>query len=96
MKTYEVVDVQVKMQSYPVTGCETSRLSYFLDNRLTDGCEVVSPTRRPPFSPGRFLVLIFVRGLVDPKAIVRLEGLVQFKNPMILSGIGPATFRLVA
>jgi hypothetical protein len=39
---------------------------HFLDNRLTDGGEVVSPTRRPPFTPppppGRFLVLISVRG----------------------------------
>jgi hypothetical protein len=25
--------------------------SYFLDNRLTDGGEVVSPKRRPPFTP---------------------------------------------
>jgi hypothetical protein len=25
---------------------------HFLDNRLTDGGEVVSPTRRPPFTPG--------------------------------------------
>jgi hypothetical protein len=31
-------------------GCETSRLPHFLDNRLTDGGEVVSPTRRPPFT----------------------------------------------
>jgi hypothetical protein len=29
--------------------CETSRLPYFLDNRLTDGGEVVSLTRRTPF-----------------------------------------------
>jgi hypothetical protein len=26
-------------------GCEMSRLPHFLDNRLTDGGEVVSPTR---------------------------------------------------
>jgi hypothetical protein len=32
-------------------GCETSRLLYFLDNRLTDDGEVVSLTRRPPFTP---------------------------------------------
>jgi hypothetical protein len=30
--------------------CETSRLPHFLDNRLTDGGEVVSLTRRPPFT----------------------------------------------
>jgi hypothetical protein len=32
-------------------GCGTSRLPYFLDNRLTDGGEGVSFTRRPPFTP---------------------------------------------
>jgi hypothetical protein len=34
-----------------------------LDNRLTEGGEVVSLTRRRPFTPpGRSLVLISVRG----------------------------------
>jgi hypothetical protein len=42
--------------------CGTPRLSHFLDNRLTDGCEIFSLTRRPPLPPGRFLVLISVRG----------------------------------
>jgi hypothetical protein len=33
-------------------GCETSRFPHFLlDSRLTDGGEVVSLTRRPPFTP---------------------------------------------
>jgi hypothetical protein len=41
-----------------------------------------------PLAPGRFLVLIYVRGCVDPRAIVWLEGLGQLKNPK--------TFQLVA
>jgi hypothetical protein len=32
-------------------GCKKSRLPHFLDNWLTDGGEVVSLTRRPPFTP---------------------------------------------
>jgi hypothetical protein len=46
-----------KGKAIPVTGrggllgCETSRLPQFLDNRLTDGGEVVSLKRRPLFTP---------------------------------------------
>jgi hypothetical protein len=49
-----------------------------------------------PLTPGRFLVLISVRGWVDPTAIVRLLGLGQLKNPMTSSEIETATFRLAA
>jgi hypothetical protein len=47
----------LKANAIPVIGrggpwdCETSRLQHFLDNRLTDGGEVLSLTRWPPFTP---------------------------------------------
>jgi hypothetical protein len=49
-----------------------------------------------PLPPGRFLVLTSVRGWVDLRAIVRLEGLGQLINPMTSSGVETANSRLAA
>jgi hypothetical protein len=64
--------VKKKGKAIPATGhggpqgSETSRLPHFVDNQLTDGGEIVkpyTPAEQPPFPPpGRFLVLISVRG----------------------------------
>jgi hypothetical protein len=66
IKTYrQLINVS---KSIPVTdrggpqGCETSRLPHYLDNRLTDGGKVASPTRRPPFTLKNIPVHISVKG----------------------------------
>jgi hypothetical protein len=71
------------------------RFPHFLDNQLIDGSKVVSPTRRPPFTPKNipriFLVLISVRG---HSAAGRIRSI--GKNPVTSSGLEPTTFQLVA
>ena len=61
-----------------------------------EGGKVGSPTHRWSLPQEIFLLLISLRCWVDPRSIVRPEGLCQWKIPMTLSGIEPATFRLVA
>jgi hypothetical protein len=36
-----------------------------------------------PLPEGAYLILIFVRGWTDTRAVVRLEGFGQLKNPLI-------------
>jgi hypothetical protein len=55
-----------------------SRFSHSLDNHVRDGGEVVSLTRRQRVTPSppleKILVLVSVKGWVEPRAVVRLEG----------------------
>ena len=64
----------------------------FQDSRHS---KFVSTTYRPSLPPTNFSLLISVSGWVDPRAIVRPEGLCQCKIPMKLPRIEPATLRFV-
>jgi hypothetical protein len=57
------------------------------------GCQPYAPAALCP--PGRFVVLISVRGWVDPRATMRLEGLGKLQQ-YTSSRLDPATFQLVA
>jgi hypothetical protein len=76
-----------------VPGGLGSQISWHL---AYEGGEVVSLTHQPPLSPGMFLVLIFTRGRVDPRAMVQSEGNIALKNPVTPLGIDPETVRLAA
>jgi hypothetical protein len=51
--------------------------------------------RAGPLYPRKILGTHSVRGWIYPRVIVRLEGLGTLRDPVISSGIEPATFRLV-
>jgi hypothetical protein len=61
-----------------------------------EGGEVVSLKHRPLLPPGLFLVFIFTRGWVDPRAMEWSEVDMSLKNPVTPPGIDPGTSRLLA
>jgi hypothetical protein len=71
-------------------------LPHFLNNRLTDSNEAVGLMRWTPFSPQEDSWYSYLSKAIDPSAKVQLEELHKLKNPMVLPGIEPATFQLVA
>jgi hypothetical protein len=77
IRTYRCKNMKVKQSRYRpgvaprVPGGLGSQSSWHSAREVG---EVVSLTHRPPLPPGMFLVLIFTRGWVDPRTMVRWEG----------------------
>jgi hypothetical protein len=73
---------------------EAPTFSWKSAHRWRWGCQPYGSAALYP--QGTFLVLISIKGWVDPRAIGRLEGLGPLKNPVITSGLEPEAFWLVA
>jgi hypothetical protein len=73
---------------------EAPTFSREMAHRWRWGCQPYAPAALYPL--GSFQVLISVRGWVDPRAIVWLEGLGELKNLVTSSGIKSVTFWLSA
>ena len=93
--------IKVKFQQSLPRPAEAPRVpggwgSHISKQSVHEGASGVSPMHQPPLPQGNSLVLISVRGWDDPRDIVCLEGLFQWKIPVIPSRIKPMTFQLVA
>jgi hypothetical protein len=104
--TPNIIHCKEKGKAIPVTGhegpqgCKASRLPHFLQTIGSQmAVRLLALRAGHLYPPGKFLVPIFVRSWVDPRAIVQLEGLGKLGGrgeESTSSGLEPATFRLVA